>query len=53
MGKQKVEYGIFLWQECMRLNKWPAYPNQVCWIDLPIWASLAWEKRATDLGTGE
>ena len=49
MGKQKVEYGIFLWQECMSRNEWPAYPNQVCWVDLPIWASLAWEKRATDI----
>ncbi len=53
MGKQKVEYGIFLWQECMTRNEWPAYPNQVCWIDLPVWASLAWEKRATGLGVGE
>ncbi len=49
MGKQKVEYGIFLWRECMERNEWPAYPNQVCWVDLPVWASLAWEKRATEI----
>ena len=53
MGKQKVEYGIFLWQECMRSNQWPAYPSKVCWVDLPAWASVSWEKRATDLGIGE
>ena len=53
MGKQKVEYGIFLWQECMTRNEWLAYPNRICWIDLPEWASFAWEKRATGLGVGE
>lgn len=53
MGKQKVEYGIFLWQECMSRNEWPPYPNRVCWIDLPAWASFSWEKKATDLGIGE
>ncbi|RPI55419.1 MAG: hypothetical protein EHM49_01955 [Deltaproteobacteria bacterium] len=50
MGKQKVEYGLFLWRECLSSGKWPAYPNQVCWLDLPAWALLAWEHRATETG---
>jgi hypothetical protein len=50
MGKSKVEYGIFLWQECLRMGKWPGYPSQVSWINLPAWASVAWEQRATEIG---
>ncbi len=50
MGKQKVEYGIFLWEECLNLGKWPAYPNKVCWVDPEPWALGAWEKRAQRMG---
>ena len=50
MGKQQVEYGIFLWQECMRLNQWPGYPSRVCYIDAPPWALTAWESRASETG---
>jgi len=50
MGKQQVEYGIFLWRECMRLNQWPGYPNRVCYIDAPPWALVAWESRASEIG---
>jgi len=50
MGKSKVEYGIFLWRECINADKWPGYPDQVAWINLPAWAQVAWENRATEIG---
>jgi len=50
MGKQKVEYGIFLWRECLERNEWPGYPNQVAWIESPAWALAQWEGIATRIG---
>ena len=52
MGKQKVEYGIWLWKECISRGKWPGYPQKVCWIDPPDWALAAWDNRAMELGIG-
>ncbi len=52
MGKQKVEYGIFLWQECMSKNEWPGYPSKVCWVDPPAWSLAAWEGKAQSIGIG-
>ncbi len=46
LGKSKCDYGIFLWRECMSTNQWPGYPQRVCWVDRPEWASLAWDRRA-------
>jgi hypothetical protein len=50
MGKQKIEFGLFLWRECLSSGKWPGYPNQVSWLETPSWALLAWEHRATEIG---
>lgn len=50
MAKQKVEYGIFLWRECMRNNYWPGYPQQVAWVMPPTWALASWEQRAQNIG---
>ncbi len=50
LGKQKVEYGIFLWHEHLTRNEWPGYPSKVCWVDPPEWALAAWENRAMELG---
>ncbi len=50
MGKSKVDYALFLWQECLTLNKWPGYPNRVAWINAPAWALASWEQRATEIG---
>ena len=49
MGKQKVDYGIFLWRQCMDRNEWPGYPDKVCWINPPAWALSSWEARATEI----
>ncbi len=43
MAKSKVNFAIGLWRECLRMDTWPGYPNQVCYPDLPPWASASWE----------
>lgn len=50
MGRQQVEYGIFLWTQCMASGKWPAYPQRVCWVDAPPWALAQWEQIAANIG---
>ena len=50
MGKQKVDYGIFLWRQCMERDEWPGYPSKVCWINPPAWALSSWEARAAEIG---
>jgi hypothetical protein len=50
MAKQKVEYGKFLWEKCMALNEWPAYPNRVCYVETPPWALAQWEAKAQEMG---
>lgn len=50
MGVSKVDYGIFLWRQCMASGDWPGYPSKVCWINPPPWALASWEVRATEIG---
>ena len=50
IGEQKVDYGMFLWSQCLKNNSWPGYPNRVCYPDLPAWASASWELRAQEIG---
>jgi len=53
MGKSKVEYGIFLWHQCLSKNEWPGYPERVCWIDRPEWAWAVWDLKAQGMGMEE
>ena len=53
LGQSKVEYGIYLWRQCMKTDIWPAYPNRVAYVDLPAWALTAWESRAEEIGEGK
>jgi hypothetical protein len=53
LGNSKVEYGIYLWRECMKKNEWPAYANRVHYPDLPGWAMAAWDNKALEIGEGK
>lgn len=46
MGKQKVEYGKFLWERCLTSGKWEGYPNRVCYSEPPAWSLAHWESIA-------
>ena len=50
IGHQKVDYGLFMWNECISLGKWPGYPNKLCWVEPPGWAMAAWESKAQSIG---
>lgn len=49
MGQQKVTYGKFLWDKCLKSGVWPAYPNQICYVDPSPYALAAWENRAANI----
>lgn len=49
MAKSKIDYGIFLWEKCLRANNWPAYPLQICCVDPPGWAVAHWEEIAANI----
>ena len=50
IGKQKTEFGIFLWNQCMQTGKWEGYPNKVCWVEPPAWAMTQWENKSMEIG---
>lgn len=37
LGAEKVEKAIAAWRECLQTDEWPAYPNRVCYAELPPW----------------
>ncbi len=37
-GDSRVERAIGDWRECLRTDRWPAYPSRIAWIEPPAWA---------------
>lgn len=33
----KVQRAIDLWAKCLKENKWPGYPDRICYPDMPAW----------------
>ena len=52
MANEKVEYGIWLWRECLKTGIWPGYPDRIAYVDPPGWALAQWESRAAEIGYG-
>lgn len=49
LANEKVEYAITRWRECRASGRWPGYPTQVCYAELPGWMDAAWlEKEAKE-----
>lgn len=36
-GATKVQRAIDIWAKCMESNRWPAYPDRICYPVLPKW----------------
>jgi hypothetical protein len=53
MGKEKTDYGIFMWEKCLVTGHWPGYPKQTCYLDPPAYALASWEARAATIGVEE
>lgn len=45
LGEQQWSHALILWRECLQSGEWPGYPNQVCWIDAPVWYTQKWCER--------
>jgi exodeoxyribonuclease VIII len=58
LGNRKLDAAAELWRECLQTNDWPAYPDKICWPDVPSWAEWQmaetleaneWEKRVEEI----
>lgn len=45
MGDKKVQYAIDLFAKCLEADRWPGYPDRICFPELPKWAEEAWVRR--------
>lgn len=48
LGDRKVARGLRLWAECANADAWPAYPNRVCFSELPPWEFTREEEFAVE-----
>jgi hypothetical protein len=52
LARDKVDEAVATWAECVRADSWPAYPNRICYVDLPAWHAAKWEERGLAPTTG-
>ena len=45
VAEAKVEWAINRWRECLTTDRWPAFPTQVCYAELPAWEESRWLER--------
>ena len=50
MGRQKTNFGMFIFKMCLEQDKWESYPKQVCHVEAPEWSFNAWDKKAAEIG---
>jgi hypothetical protein len=43
LGASKVRRGTDMWRSCIASDRWPAYPNRVCYPEMPPWETARWE----------
>jgi hypothetical protein len=41
MARRKVQRAIWLWEECVRTDTWPGYPDAIYSAEAPMWAMQA------------
>lgn len=51
LGMSKVEEAIRTWAKCLKANRWPGYPDRICYIEPPAWELTRWEERKAVIGT--
>lgn len=45
VADRKVRRAIKQWAWCLEHDRWPGYPNRVCYIEMPLWAEKRWLER--------
>lgn len=42
LGQQRWERAVYVWERCLRTNRWPAYTDRITPIIAPGWAMNRW-----------
>lgn len=45
LGDFKIDRALKTWRACMEADRWPAYPTQTIWAEVPDWAEKRWNER--------
>lgn len=45
MGRKQLGYAIDIWRDCMKRNRWPAYPPRIIRPEYPTFAEKSWLDR--------
>lgn len=45
LGHRKIQHAIDIWRRCLATDRWPGYPDQVCWANAPDYELARWLDR--------
>lgn len=45
LANEKLNTALEIWKRCLETNVWPAYPQRVCWAELPPWEEARFLER--------
>lgn len=45
LANRKIDTAVRIWQECLTTDRWPSYPTDICWAELPAWQESQWLAR--------
>lgn len=45
LANRKIDYALNLWRSCLANDRWPSYPTDVCYAQLPPWEESRWLER--------
>ncbi len=43
LGDAKAHRAIEMWRDCLSADRWPGYPNDVAYLDAPVWEEARFE----------
>jgi hypothetical protein len=50
IANAKVDRAISKWRRCLTTGRWPGYPTDICYAELPGWAEAKWlEQEAREM----
>lgn len=52
VGGEKIQHALTLWKHCTTTGQWPAYPNRVCYPEMPPWEATQWEAQKVEMSEG-
>jgi hypothetical protein len=50
LGERKIARATSTWRSCVKTGTWPAYPNRVCYAEIPPWEFARAEEEAESHG---